>query len=724
RAESLLRESGVGNDGSPLIVIQVGASHPSKRWDEESFGQTARMLQESIGATTVFCGVPIEMPLVETAMRSAGTKAINLVGQTDIPVLAAILARVKLVISNDTGTMHLAQAVGTPVLCLTTGNALSQETGPYGENNLVVEPQLACYPCDFQVQCPHFNCRQSFSPTLVAKLAVDMLENAIPDHYEIEDASVIISRTGFDENGFWHLKRLAGPVNRMDSLRNRYRSILSERFGVVNETEVETARTVELSEQDRAISIRLRDVAMRGEHSCVTLLNLLQADPDPENTSALAGQIDDLQDQVLNGFLQAEFLHPLLALFRFELENLSDSDAVKQITGTQAAFQRLATSVALLTQGNDVNDYQSALSNEPIETRELLEASPPETNPPSLYDRFRRPRFRSERLTVILLESDYYLQCEIRAALLRMGHRVMSIRYLESGNVIEQLLLASMEADLLITVNHLGFDEDGELAALLEKIELPYVSWFADRPQYILLDHNAAAGEMAHLFTWERLTIPELIGYGFERVEYLPLATDETAFASHSTKNEPLRGPCWVANSMVEPVIEWERRANVRSAHQPVLSMAIEDLLDARCDPWDALNEAIKQYPVLTQDWTHGDKLRMATLVAFRATREDRKRIVQICQPLGLEITGDEGWMELFPDLKLNEPIHYGPELAAYYANSIQLNSTSYQMPSSVNQRVFDVPCAGGILLTDEQSDIHELFDSETECITYRTPEE
>ncbi len=719
RAQSMLRSLGANDNSAPTVVMQVGASHPSKRWDAQSFGIVARELNEKHGIFTMFTGTANENQLIQEAVQIAGSSAINLAGKTDIPILAAILEQASLVISNDTGTMHLAQAVGTPVLCLTTGNALSQETGPYGDGNLIVEPDIDCFPCNFEVQCPHLNCHGHIDPALVTRLALDMLGNTVPDRYELS-APVRITRTYFDEDGFWNTRLLHGRTKRFDPLREAYRVLLKARF-VGEKADASLIHDLHLVEWESAKN--LLELANTGLAATNALQDLVSDTSDTDQLQRLARQIDEVQDKVLSDFLHAHELHPLLALFRFELENTSGENPESRVEATQKAFSRLIDSLHGITGAHrktsevhqEVQQESHQLTNDTSFVDDGI-VSP--------YARFARPRFRDERATVLLLESEYYLQSEIRNALQRLGHHIISLRYLESGNVIEQLLMASLEADVLMTVNHLGFDQDGELASLLEKIKLPYVSWFADRPQYILLDHQAAAGEMAHIFTWEHNTIKELNEYGFQRVNYLPLATDETAFVVSNAQVGPLHGPRWVANSMVEPVREWEGRAKVRSSHEPVLRMAVQELLDKRCDPWDALNVAVQQFPVITQDWTQGDKLRFTTLVALRATREDRKRIAQATLTYGLEIVGEEGWSKSIPGIRALDQIDYGPGLAQYYANSIQLNSTSYQMPTSVNQRVFDVPCASGVLLTDDQADLHELFDAEHECFTYRTPDE
>jgi spore maturation protein CgeB len=84
-------------------------------------------------------------------------------------------------------------------------------------------------------------------------------------------------------------------------------------------------------------------------------------------------------------------------------------------------------------------------------------------------------------------------------------------------------------------------------------------------------------------------------------------------------------------------------------------------------------------------------------------------------------VHGDPGWQALTAEAMPD--VHYERDAAAFYrSRTINLNSTSVQMPTAVNQRVFDVPAAGGFLLTDAQSDLRDLFDGESELATYDAP--
>jgi spore maturation protein CgeB len=89
----------------------------------------------------------------------------------------------------------------------------------------------------------------------------------------------------------------------------------------------------------------------------------------------------------------------------------------------------------------------------------------------------------------------------------------------------------------------------------------------------------------------------------------------------------------------------------------------------------------------------------------------------------GLEVFGDDGWRGA--GVAPAPPADYAAELPDVYRFSrINFNMTSVQMPTAVNQRVFDCPAAGGFLLTDAQADLDDLFDAPKETVRYHGVEE
>lgn len=115
-----------------------------------------------------------------TICEKAAAPFIDLVGATDLPGLAAALLETRLLITNDTGTMHLAAGLNLPVLAIFLATAQPWDTGPYQEDMCCLEPNLPCHPCAFDGKCDlDHKCRQHISPEVVFSLAAHKLAHDV-----------------------------------------------------------------------------------------------------------------------------------------------------------------------------------------------------------------------------------------------------------------------------------------------------------------------------------------------------------------------------------------------------------------------------------------------------------------------------------------------------------------------------------------------------------------
>jgi ADP-heptose:LPS heptosyltransferase len=169
-----------------LVGLVPGASQPQRCWPPERYAQVAGALLAARPCHFFIFGNHKERPLGEAiaALLPSGTATLC-TGGTSIPFLAALLSHLHLLITNDTGPMHLAAAVNTPVLAFFLAGARVQDTGPVGEGHLALEPRLACHPCHYPDSCSLFKCHEAFSPEGVAAWALRLLEKKaltpIPD---------------------------------------------------------------------------------------------------------------------------------------------------------------------------------------------------------------------------------------------------------------------------------------------------------------------------------------------------------------------------------------------------------------------------------------------------------------------------------------------------------------------------------------------------------------
>jgi ADP-heptose:LPS heptosyltransferase len=154
-AQALLAEL-----GQAPIVLNLGASKPENRWPAERFGRLARRLLDELAFPLVLTGGPGDTPLAARVLAELGNPRglKDLVGATGLLELLEVLRRARLVVSCDTGPMHLAAAVQTPVVAL-FGPADPSRTGPFGEAHRVV--------------------RAPGVPGSMAEIAVDLVYSAV-----------------------------------------------------------------------------------------------------------------------------------------------------------------------------------------------------------------------------------------------------------------------------------------------------------------------------------------------------------------------------------------------------------------------------------------------------------------------------------------------------------------------------------------------------------------
>lgn len=144
RVKGLLTRAGVDR-GRPLVAINPQATWPTKLWFEESFAELADRLRER-GCEVVFTGSPDDRPAVERICAEMKMSALNLAGDTSLLELASLYQEAGVVVSTDTGPMHIAAAAGARVVAI-FGSTAPWRTGPWGGQHLVLRADLDCSPC-------------------------------------------------------------------------------------------------------------------------------------------------------------------------------------------------------------------------------------------------------------------------------------------------------------------------------------------------------------------------------------------------------------------------------------------------------------------------------------------------------------------------------------------------------------------------------------------------
>ena len=159
------------------IAINPVAYWETKLWDNEKFARLADLIAARLRMNVVFTGS--EKPALDKIISLMDSKAINLGGETSLLDLAYLYKKALLLITTDSGPMHLAAAVGTKVIAL-FGPTDPQRTGPYGKGHTIVRTDLPCSPC-FLKKCPTKKCLQDILPEQIMTVIEERLKGGEND---------------------------------------------------------------------------------------------------------------------------------------------------------------------------------------------------------------------------------------------------------------------------------------------------------------------------------------------------------------------------------------------------------------------------------------------------------------------------------------------------------------------------------------------------------------
>jgi lipopolysaccharide heptosyltransferase I len=148
-----------------FAVLMPGTNWVTKRWPSEYFAQTVAPLREQFGLKVIVAG-----GADIAALASQIPADLNLAGKTNLRQLVALLERSDLVIANDSGPMHIAAALGKPLVTM-YGPTNPLRTGPYAREDSVIRVDIPCSPC-YSRQCSHISCMKWLKPQNVIDAAL------------------------------------------------------------------------------------------------------------------------------------------------------------------------------------------------------------------------------------------------------------------------------------------------------------------------------------------------------------------------------------------------------------------------------------------------------------------------------------------------------------------------------------------------------------------------
>ncbi len=178
RQAQVLLGSKAGEAGA-LVAVQMGASRSFRRWGADHWVRVVEWLINEKRKRVILLGGGEEEALsssVKSRLNLECDNIIDIIGKTSLKVAGAVLERCELLITGDTGPMHMAAAVGTPTLSAFAGTAYPWETGPYGPGHFVLYADIPCAPCIDAKSCGKGNlCKALVTPPLIIR-AFEVIE--------------------------------------------------------------------------------------------------------------------------------------------------------------------------------------------------------------------------------------------------------------------------------------------------------------------------------------------------------------------------------------------------------------------------------------------------------------------------------------------------------------------------------------------------------------------
>ena len=334
-----------------------------------------------------------------------------------------------------------------------------------------------------------------------------------------------------------------------------------------------------------------------------------------------------------------------------------------------------------------------------------------------------KANLRRARLRVLVPSDGYHVQSEVVRALRTLGHDAVAVDLRPPASNalpahgLQRLsnALLRYRPDLVVSINTVGFDRVGILDGILAALDLPCAVWFVDHPLFFGMGHLALRAPATQLFAWDKTHVAALRARSERPVSHLPLGCEPERFgAALARPADGAMAVSFVGSSMVALTQQWRGRLSEeeRRAGEAVVAPLLAGEIDIH---------ALTPTPGPPVD----RQVLVAAYAHCLASRARRRRRLQALDQGALCLFGDDGMRSELPGRRLLGEVAYGKDLALVYRRSaINFNATILQMPTGVNQRCFDVPAAGGFLVTDAQSELFELFERDEEVVSYRDERE
>ncbi|MBI2061731.1 MAG: glycosyltransferase family 9 protein [Nitrospirae bacterium] len=339
-ADAFLRSHGF-QTGHKLVAVQPGASEYRKRWEPEQFAEALALLACRPGLDFLVLGAPSERDLWEKMKPRLPAGTMDGIGTT-LEQARALLARSSLLITNDTGPMHLASSLGVPCVVISLGSVYYPETFGYGPGHLILQPNIPCAPCSENLPCSDTVCHRYIHPEDVATGA-ELLLGLSPTRDPIYNGHCTFFRSGRDADGML----FCTPLRRMEQSRDGLMSLAYREMWKVSLD----FKDVEAGWRDLKESVdvwygwntlageispplpndllRILDWSRAAQQTARELeFSLFQDGADTGGTEAALKQLVEWDQRIVEEGYRNPLLQPLLRQYRFERERIYGGTAV------------------------------------------------------------------------------------------------------------------------------------------------------------------------------------------------------------------------------------------------------------------------------------------------------------------------------------------------------------------------------------------------------------
>ncbi|WP_415718116.1 CgeB family protein [Maridesulfovibrio sp.] len=332
---------------------------------------------------------------------------------------------------------------------------------------------------------------------------------------------------------------------------------------------------------------------------------------------------------------------------------------------------------------------------------------------------------RGQKPRILFITHNYFVVPELTRAMQQSAVELSTIDIEPQNDFLKRMFdrIETFKPHFILSINHLGLDAEGQVLGLLKRCNIPFASWFVDRPE-IYMETPVDSSALLAIFCWDPKSIPFFKKRNVKEAHYLPLGADPSIFYPKKNVAPEISvsfvGASWTtlivlllkAGRFNAPLLqEYKKLGSLyESSSNPELTAILGQMKPS----------ALEAYATLS---THEQNL-FHNLIAYEATRQRRVKIVSKILKFRPVIVGDRYWKLRFAasneEFSWWSSLDYEQGLPDFYRNSaVNFNTTSLKSKLAMNQRIFDVPACGAFLLTEASKPLENLFEPGKEVACY-----